>query len=48
MLYYDRISDRIDINKTSASRNCDIFYYWKFLDKDLSFNKMSAMSVIMF
>ena len=29
MLYYDRIdvSEGIDINKTSESKKCDIFYY---------------------
>ena len=29
MLYYDRIevSVRIDINKTSASKECDIYHY---------------------
>ena len=30
MLEYDRIdiSERIDINKTSASKKCDICHYW--------------------
>ena len=30
MLYYDRIdvSERIDVNKTSKSKECDICYYW--------------------
>ena len=33
MLCYDRIdvSKGININKTSASKECDIFYYWYFL-----------------
>ena len=32
MLYYDRIdiSEGIDINKTNASKECDISYYWFF------------------
>ena len=32
MLQYDRIdfSEGIDINKTSASKQCDICYYWYF------------------
>ena len=32
MLYYDRICvpERIDINKTSASKECDIWHYWYF------------------
>ena len=36
ILYYDRIdvSEEIDINKTSASKECDIFHYFMvFLDK---------------
>ena len=36
MLEYDRIdiSERIDINKTSASKECDICHYWYFLSKN--------------
>ena len=32
MLYYDRIdvSEGIDINKTSASKECDICHNWDF------------------
>ena len=46
MLYYDEIdiSEGIDINKASASKECDICQYW-YLDKGLSFNRMSAMDV---
>ena len=35
MLEYDRIdiSEGIDINKTNASKECDICHYWYFLDK---------------
>ena len=38
MLEYNRIdiSEGIDINKTSASKECDICYYWFF--KDIGFN----------
>ena len=34
MLEYDGIdiSEGIDINKTNASKECDIRYYWHFLD----------------
>ena len=34
MLEYDGIdiSEGIDINKTNASKECDIRYYWYFLD----------------
>ena len=37
MLEYDRrdISERIDINKTNASKECKIYYYWYF--KDIGF-----------
>ena len=33
MLYFDRIdvSKGIDVNKTSASKECDIFHHWNFL-----------------
>ena len=39
MRYYDRInaSEGIDVNKTSKSKECDIFRYWYFLDKGLKF-----------
>ena len=35
MLYFDRtgVSEKIDFNKTSASKKCDICHYWYFLDK---------------
>ena len=35
MLYYDRIdvSEGIDVNKTSESKECNICYYWYFLNK---------------
>ena len=37
MLEYDRIniSERIDIKKTNASKECRIFHYWFF--KDIGF-----------
>ena len=39
MLEYDRIdiSEGIDINKTSASKECDICHYWYFLDKNFNY-----------
>ena len=39
MLYYDRIyfSEGIDINKTSASKECNIYHCWYFLNKGLKF-----------
>ena len=39
ILYYNRIdvSEGIDVNKTSASKLCDICYYWYFLNKGFKF-----------
>ena len=39
MLYYDRIdiSEGIDVNKTSESKECDIRHYWYFLHKGFKF-----------
>ena len=35
MLYYNRIevSEGIDVNKTSESKECDVCHYWYFLNK---------------
>ena len=39
MLYFDVIdvSEGIDINKTSASKMCDISYYWYFFNYSFKF-----------
>ena len=39
MLYYGRIdvSEEIDVNKTSASKECDICHYWYFLNYSFKF-----------
>ena len=39
MLYYDRIevSEGIDVNKTSTSKECDICHYWYFLNYSFKF-----------
>ena len=39
MLYFSRIgvSEGIDVNKASSSKECDICYYWYFLNKDFKF-----------
>ena len=39
MLYFDRIdvSEGTDVNKTSASKECDICHYWYFLNKGFKF-----------
>ena len=41
MLYYDRtdIFKGVEINKTSASKECDICHYWYFLDKGFQFQR---------
>ena len=47
MLYFDRIdvSEGTDVNKTSASKECDICHYWYFLNKCFRFNHMYALDV---
>ena len=39
MLEYDRIniSERIDINKINASKECNIFHYWYFFSKNFNY-----------
>ena len=39
MLYFDRIdvSEGNDVNKTSASKECDICHYWYFLNYSFKF-----------
>ena len=39
MLCYDRnyVFEGIDVNKTSASNECDICHYWYFLDYSFKF-----------
>ena len=39
MLYFDRIdvSEGIDVNKTIASKECDTYHYWYFLNKSFMF-----------
>ena len=39
MLYFDgiEVSEGIDVNKPSSSKECDIFHYWCFLNKGFKF-----------
>ena len=39
MIYYDRIdvSEGINVNKTSASKECDVCRYWHFLNFSFKF-----------
>ena len=41
MLEYDRIniSEGIDTNKTSESKECSVCHYWYFLDKNFNHEK---------
>ena len=50
MLYFDRIdvSEGTDVNKPSASKECDICHTWYFLYYSLSFNQMSAIDVMIY
>ena len=47
MLYYDRIGvfGGIDANKTSASKECDIYHYWYFVNFSFKFQPKS-LSII--
>ena len=39
MIYYDRIdvSEGIDVNKTSALKDCEVYHYWYFLNYSFKF-----------
>ena len=41
MLYFDRIdvSEKIDVNKTSELKQCDICHYWYFLNYSFKFQR---------
>ena len=45
MLYFDGIgfSGEIDVNKTRASKECDICHYWDFLDYIFKFQPSCKM-----
>ena len=50
LLYFDRIdvSKGSDINKTRASKECDICHYWYFFKKGLSFNHTHAINTMIY
>ena len=50
MLQYDRISvsAAIDINKTSVSKEYDIYHYWFLKMLVINFNHMFVMVVIIY
>ena len=50
MLHFDRIdvSEEIDVNNKSASKECDICHYWYFLSKGFNFNQTSATDIMIY
>ena len=44
MLYFNRIyvSEGTDVNKTSASRECDICHFWYFLNYSFKFQPIAC------
>ena len=50
ILYYDRndVSEGIDLNKSSATKEFIICYYLYLLNKGLGFNQLFVMGVKMF
>ena len=46
LLYFDEIdaSEGIDVNKTSASKECDICHYWYFLNYSFKFQPNICIS----
>ena len=50
MIYFDTIdiSEGIDINKTSKSKECNICHYWHFFINNLSFNHMYAIDAMIY
>ena len=47
MLYYDTIdvSERIDVNKTVPSKECNICHYWYFLNYSFKFQTNTAQKM---
>ena len=48
MLEYDKIdiSKGIDVNKTNESKECMLFHYWYFLNKNFNYDHIFVMFVI--
>ena len=49
MIYYDRIdvSERINVNKTSAPKECDVCRYWQFLNYCLLIMSVNLSNITM-
>ena len=50
MLYFNRveISEGNDVNKTRASKKCDIFHYWYFLNCSFKFQLNVCSNVMIY
>ena len=50
MLQYEKIdvSEGIDVNKTSASKECMVCHYWYLKMLDLNLNRMPVINVTMY
>ena len=50
MLYYaiTNVPEEIDINKKSASKECDICHYWNFLNKGFKFQPYLCKDVMIY
>ena len=48
MPYFERtdVCKRIDINKTNASKECNVCHYWHFLDKGMSTKYLQWMPLL--
>ena len=44
--YITEVSEGIDVDKSSESKECDICHYWCFLNKDFKFQLMSAINAM--
>ena len=42
------MSEAIDVNKTSVSKECDICHYWYLLDKGFSLNQTYSVGVMVY
>ena len=46
--YRSDVSEGINVNRTSASKECDVCHFWYFLIIVLTFNQMSAIEVMIY
>ena len=50
MLHYEKIdvSEGIDVNKTSTSKECELCHYWFFKELDLNLKNMFVIDAIIY